>query len=105
MVIEIRNLTKLSFNVYKNLHWAKQKEFKDALRILVMASHKKKYIGGYTLDFDFEFVGKKLDTINVSHYCKIIEDYLFKQDKDNRRICINVSKGIENKCKLTLNKV
>ena len=32
--------------------------------------------GGYMLYFQFYFKGKKLDTINVSHYCKIIEDKL-----------------------------
>jgi len=105
MVIEIKNLTKVSFNKYNHLHWAKKKEFKDALRILVMSSHNKKYEGGYTLNFEFEFIGRKLDTINVSHYCKIIEDYLFKQDNKNRQICINVSKGTVNKCTLTLIKL
>lgn len=105
MIIEINNLTKLSFNTYKNLHWAKQKQFKDTLRILVRSSTKEKFKGGYTLSFDFYFTGKRLDTINVFHYCKIIEDKLFEQDKDNRRICVNVDKGKENKCILTLTKL
>ena len=105
MKIEIKGLTKLSFNVYKNLHWGKQKQFKDNLRILVMSSTNKTFKGGYRLNFSFEFIGKRLDTINVFHYCKIIEDKLFCQDKDNRQICVNVSKGEENKCILTLTKI
>ena len=105
MKIEINNLTKLSFNVYKNQHWAKQKQFKDTLRLLVGSSINKTFKGGYSLNFNFEFKGKRLDTINVFHYCKIIEDKLFEQDKDNRQICVNVNKGNENKCTLTLNKI
>jgi len=105
MKIEINDLTKLSFNVYKNMHWAKQKEFKDNLRLLVMSSTKKSFKGGYTINFTFEFKGKRLDTINVFHYCKIIEDKLFEQDKDNRQICVNVLKGKENKCILKLTKI
>tara|TARA_R110002051_G_scaffold203962_1_gene270234 strand:- start:2208 stop:2432 length:225 start_codon:yes stop_codon:yes gene_type:complete len=72
MKIEINNLTKLSFNVYKNQHWAKQKQFKDTLRLLVGSSINKTFKGGYSLNFNFEFKGKRLDTINVFHYCKII---------------------------------
>ena len=83
MQIEIKNLTKLSFNVYKNQHWAKQKKFKDALRMLVHSATKQ----------------------TVFHYCKIIEDKLFDQDKDNRQICVNVKKGLENKCTLYLSKL
>lgn len=105
MIIEVTNLTKLSFNVYKNMHWAKQKKFKDDLRALVMSSTTKTFKGGYSLSFNFEFKGKRLDTINVFHYCKIIEDKLFEQDKDNRQICVNVSKGLENKCTIKLIKI
>ena len=105
MKIEINNLTKLSFNVYKNQHWAKQKQFKDTLRLLVSSSINKTFKGGYSLNFNFEFKGKRLDTINVFHYCKIIEDKLFEQDKDNRQICVNVNKGTENKCILKLIKL
>lgn len=105
MIIEIKDLTKLSFNVYKNQHWAKQKAFKDGLRLLVSNTTKETFNGGYTLNFDFEFKGKRLDTINVFHYCKIIEDKLFNQDKDNRQICVNVKSGKENKCILTLKKI
>ena len=104
MIIEIKELPKVSFNVYKSWHWAKQKAFKDTLRILVNNTTKETFDGGYTLSFDFEFKGKKLDTINVFHYCKIIEDKLFKQDKDNRKICVDVKKGKENKCILILTK-
>lgn len=104
-VIEITDLTKLSFNVYKNQHWAKQKAFKDALRLLVSKSTKQSFEGGYTLDFTFYFKGKRLDTINVFHYCKIIEDKLFKQDNQNRKICVDVRKGTENKCILKLNEL
>jgi hypothetical protein len=105
MQIEINNLTKLSFNVYKNQHWVKQKQFKDDLRLLVSDTTKETFKGGYCLDFEFEFKGRRLDTINVFHYCKIIEDKLFEQDKDNRQICVNVKKGTENKCVLILKKL
>ena len=105
MQIEIKNLTKLSFNKYKNQHWATQKQFKDTLRLLVRSSTKETFKGGYSLNFNFEFIGRRLDTINVFHYCKIIEDKLFEQDKDNRQICVNVRKGKENKCTLTLTKI
>lgn len=103
--IEIDNITKLSFNVYKNQHWAKQKAFKDSLRMLVRSATKETFKGGYSLDFTFYFVGRKLDTINVFHYCKIIEDRLFEQDNENRKICVEVKKGTENKCILKLNKL
>lgn len=105
MIIEIKNLTKLSFNVYKNQHWTKQKKFKDNLRMLVGKSTKQTFKGGYTLDFQFYFTGRRLDTINVFQFCKIIEDKLFEQDKDNRQICVKVDKGTENKCILTLTKI
>ena len=105
MKIEIKDLKKLSFNVYKNQHWAKQKAFKDSLRLLVSNSTKEMFEGGYTLNFEFYFKGRRLDTINVFHYCKIIEDKLFTQDKENRQICVKVNKGNENKCILTLNKL
>lgn len=105
MKIEIKDLTKMSFNVYNHLHWAKKKGFKDTLRMLVRQSTKKQFKGGYNLNFNFEFKGRRLDTMNVAHYVKIIEDSLFKQDKDNRRICIEVDKGKENKCTLELTKI
>lgn len=105
MLIEIKDLTKLSFNKYNTMHWTKKKSFKDSLRLLVRAATKQTFTGGYSLNFKFEFVGRRLDTINVFHYCKIIEDKLFKQDKDNRQICVNVSKGTENKCTLELIKI
>ena len=105
MEIEIKNLKKLSFNVYKNQYWASQKKFKDTLRELVHISTKETFKGGYSLDFTFEFKGRRLDTINVFHYCKIIEDKLFEQDKDNRQICVNVRQGKENKCILKLTKL
>jgi len=105
MTIEIKDIPKLSFNVYKNQHWAKQKQFKDTLRLLVYSSTKETFKGGYTLSFDFYFKGRRLDTVNVFHYCKIIEDKLFEQDKDNRQICVKVNKGTKNKCVLTLNKL
>lgn len=104
-VLEINNLTKLSFNKYNHLHWAKKKRFKDGLRLLVYNTTKKQFKGGYSLNFTFYFVGRRLDTVNVFHYCKIIEDYLFSEDKDNRQICVNVNKGEENKCILKLIKI
>lgn len=103
--ITIKDLTKLSFNKYKNQHWATQKRFKDTLRVLVGSATKESFKGGYTLNFDFYFKGRRLDTINVFHYCKIIEDKLFEQDNENRQICVKVNKGEENKCILTLKKI
>lgn len=105
MEIQINNLKKVSFNTYKNWHWAKQKQFKDSLRLLTYNAYKGSFNGGYTLDFTFYFKGKRLDTINVFHYCKIIEDKLFQQDKDNRKICVDVKKGNENKVILKLTKL
>jgi hypothetical protein len=61
--------------------------------------------GGYDLRFDFEFTGRKLDTINVAHICKIIEDAIFKQDNKNGEICISVKKGKVNKVELILTKI
>tara|TARA_Y100000758_G_scaffold289344_1_gene242077 strand:+ start:1034 stop:1360 length:327 start_codon:yes stop_codon:yes gene_type:complete len=105
MEIEIKNLPKKSFNVYNNLHWANKKKFKDAIKLLVYNTTKKQFKGGYSLNFKFTFKGKLLDTVNVFHYCKIIEDSLFKQDNMNRKICVTVEKGRENKCLLTLKKI
>ena len=105
MIIEIKDIPKLSFNKYNHLHWAKKKAFKDTLRLLVYSSTKQTFKGGYTISFDFYFTGRRLDTINVFHYCKIIEDKLFEQDKDNRKICVNVEKGKDNKCIINLNKI
>ena len=105
MTIEIKDIPKLSFNKYNHLHWAKKKAFKDTLRLLVLSSTKETFKGGYTLNFDFYFIGRRLDTVNVFHYMKIIEDKLFEQDKDNRKICVDVHKGKENKCILILTKI
>jgi len=105
MIIEVKDIPKLSFNVYNHLHWSEKKRFKDTLRLLMLVSTKNKFIGAYDLNFTFEFKGKKLDTINVVHYCKVIEDFLFKQDKENRQICINVKKGKTNNCKIELIKL
>ena len=71
MKIEIKNLSKVSFNVYNNYHWTKKKKFKDGLRTLVANSTNKQLKGGYTLDFMFYFKGRKLDRVNVFHYAKI----------------------------------
>ena len=105
MVIEIKNLPKVSFNVYNSMHWTKKKRFKDTLRLLVYDATKIKFKGAYTLDFTFYFTGSKLDTVNCFHYCKILEDKLFEQDNQNRKICLDVLKGKENKCILILNKI
>lgn len=104
-MITINNLPKLSFNTYNHLHWAQKKKFKDNLRLLLMSSTRLRFTGGYDLEFMFTFKGKQLDTINVVHYCKIMEDFLFQQDKDNRRICINVEKGKDNKCIIKLTRI
>ncbi|RLD60417.1 MAG: hypothetical protein DRJ01_09695 [Bacteroidetes bacterium] len=100
LTIEINDIEKLSFNVYNNLHWTKQKEFKDKLGWQVKSAFNKKLESGYSLYFEFEFVGKKLDTINVVHYVKRIEDIIFPQDNENKTICINVNQGNRNKVKL-----
>lgn len=104
MTIIILDIPKMSFNKYNHLHWTQKKKFKDNLRLMLLATKCPKLTGGYDLHFTFTFIGRRLDTINVSHYCKIIEDYIFKQDKDNRTICISVEKGTENKCELNLKK-
>ena len=105
MKIEINNLPKVSFNEYNHFHWTKKKRFKDAIRLIMLSTTKKQFKGGYNLNFSFEFKGHKLDTINVVHYVKVAEDYLFKQDNLNRKICIEVLKGNKNKMVITLNKV
>ena len=105
MIIEIKNLSKVSFNVYNTYHWTKKKKFKDGLRALVSNSTKLNLKGGYTLDFMFYFKGRKLDRVNVFHYAKIIEDKLFEQDKDNGWVRVDTKKGKENKCILTLTKI
>ena len=105
MIIEIKNLSKVSFNVYNNYHWTKKKSFKDGLRMLVLNSTKKQFKGGYTLDFTFYFKGRLIDRVNVFHYAKIIEDKLFEQDKDNGWVKVDTKKGTENKCILKLNKL
>jgi hypothetical protein len=102
MIIEIKDIPKLSFNKYNHLHWTKKKAFKDTLRLLVSNSTKKQFKDGYSLDFTFYFKGKVLDRVNVFHYAKVIEDYLFKQDKDNGWIKVDTKKGKENKCILKL---
>lgn len=100
--IIINDIPKLSFNKYNHLHWSKKKVFKDTLKLILLRSTRSRFKGGYELQFNFTFKGRRLDTINVVHYCKIIEDFLFLQDKDNRQICINVEKGKENRCVIYL---
>jgi len=104
MILEINNIPKVSFNVYNHLHWTRKKAFKDNLRLLLMSVTRVQLQGSYNLDFKFYFKGRKLDTINVTHIVKIIEDYLFKQDNENRKICMEVFKSTENKCILTITK-
>ena len=62
--IEIKHIPKVSFNKYNNWHWAKQKQFKDTLRLLTKSATKIKLEGGYNLKFTFYF---PLTTI----YCSI----------------------------------
>jgi len=104
-MIIVKNIPKLSFNQYNHLHWSKKKAFKDTIRILTMIATKDRYEGGHDINYKFTFKGRKLDTINVVHYCKIIEDKLFKEDTANGKICIEVFKGSENKVEVTLNKI
>ena len=72
--IIIKDIPKMSFNVYNSSHWTKKKKFKDTLRWLLLAESKLKLEGGYSLEFNFTFKGKKIDSVNTFHYCKIIED-------------------------------
>lgn len=95
--IIIRDIPKLSFNVYNSAHWTKKKLFKDTLRILLLSASKLKLKGGYSLKFDFYFKGKVIDSVNTFHYCKIFEDVIFKDDKENRQICTETHKSKENK--------
>ncbi len=83
--IEIKNIEKLSFNKYNGYHWGKKKKFKDNLRDMISIHTKNRLHldGGYNLSFEFYFVGRVLDNVNVFHYIKIIEDFIFIQDKDN----------------------
>ncbi len=104
-MIVIKGIPKVSFNEYNHWHWTKKKKFKDNLRLLAMAATRQRFKGGYDIIFRFYFTGRRLDTINVVHFCKIWEDYLFQQDKDNRDICISVMKGKENKCLIELIKI
>ena len=103
---EIKGLTKMSYNVYLNLHWTKQKEFKDSLSWLTKShSNNLQLNGGYSLTFHFQFKGRKLDAFNVAHYCKTIEDTIFKQDNKNGMVCMDTEKGDENKVKVILRKI
>jgi hypothetical protein len=107
MKYTIKNIEKLSFNKYNSLHWAKKKEFKDNLRKLVAeATDNLQLDGGYHLKFEFQFIGRRLDTINTFHYSKIIEDFIFKQDCDNGDITLaKPIKGLINQVVLTLIKI
>lgn len=100
--IEIKEIPKVSFNVYNNYHWTKKKKFKDEIRLLVDKYFKEEITGSYNLDFTFYFKGRRLDRVNVFHYAKIIEDKLFEQDKDNGWVRVNTLKSTENKCVLIL---
>ena len=102
MKIIIENIPKVSLNTYINWSWHKRKPFKDTLRILLKGAFKEQLNGGYTLDFIFHFKGRKLDTVNAFHYAKIFEDAIFKQDKENGKISVEVLKGKENKCENAL---
>ena len=105
MKIVIQNIPKISFNTFVNWSWRKRKSFKDKLRIILKGAFKEQLSGGYTLDFVFYFKGKKLDTVNVFHYIKIFEDGIFKQDKDNGKISVEVFKGKSNYCEIKLTKI
>jgi len=105
MKIEIKDLDKVSYNVFSRWHWTKKNAFNTKLKWQIRAVTNKQLTGGYNLDFEFTFKGRRLDTINVVHFIKAFEDALFAQDKDNRTICINVKKGSENKCILELTKI
>lgn len=105
MRIEIFDLPKVSFNVYNHLHWAKKKQLKDIVRMLVTVAYKGEIKERYNLDFIFYFKGRRLDRVNVFHFVKIIEDKLFPQDKDNGWIKVDTRKGSSNRCVLILTKI
>jgi len=100
--VEIKHVEKVSFNTYNNWHWGRKKKFKDSLRLLTKSATKLKLKGGYELKFTFYFKGRKLDSVNTFHYCKIIEDTIFDQDNENRRISTIALKGKENKVLLEI---
>jgi len=102
--IIIYGIQKLSFNAYNNYHWTKKKKFKDILIWQVLEATKLKLKGGYSLSFEFTFKGKKIDSTNTFHYVKIIEDVIFKEDKDNLHICTIAKQGKENKVKIIIEK-
>ena len=106
-IFEIKELPKLSYNKYIKLHWAKKKEFKDAIKWLTKKyTHNLQLESGWKLNFEFFFAGRLLDTVNVFHYCKTIEDMIFKQDNKNGKICTDdIKHGEENKVILTIEKI
>ncbi|RLD69238.1 MAG: hypothetical protein DRI95_00670 [Bacteroidetes bacterium] len=90
--IIIKDIPKLSFNVYNSAHWSKKTRFKHTLQVLLLSASRLKLEGGYSLKFDFYFKGRKMDSVNTFHYCKIFEDVIFKEDKENRQICTETHK-------------
>ena len=87
----------ISFNKYNIWHWGKKKIFKDKLKeqLITQTNNKLHLGGGYNLDFKFYFNGRNIDNVNIFHYCKIIEDTLFKEDKDNGWIKVETFKSEE----------
>ena len=104
MNFTINNLPKVSFNKYNSFHWTAKKKFKDTIRLLTRSATKLKLKDGYSLEFKFYFKGRKIDTVNCFHYCKIIEDVIFLEDKNNGKMCISIFKSNINKVEVTMKK-
>ena len=105
----IKDIDKLSFNKYTTMHWGKKKIFKDKLseQLITQTKNRLHLDGGYNLEFKFYFIGRKIDNVNVFHYCKKIEDSIFKEDKDNGWIKVQTFKSEEefNYVEITLYKI
>lgn len=99
----VKDIPKVSYNAYNNYHWTKQKKFKDQIKEILQQNNLPKLDSkGYNLFFEFYFKGRKIDTINVGHYVKRVEDYLFTEDKNNGKICMQTFKAKENYFKLRI---
>jgi len=88
----LTNLDKLSLNKFNTQHFIVKSKWKNAFKELVREqTNNLKLDGGYELDFNFFFSGRKLDKINVAHYCKTCEDTIFTEDKDNGTVSMNTN--------------
>lgn len=85
------------------MHWSNKKKFKDLMRSKTMyASNGLALKSGWNLDFTFYFMGRKLDSVNIFHYVKVIEDTIFIEDSKNKRISVETFKAKENYIEVTI---